>query len=107
MIFKLLITMLSLMITSYIVPGISITGIWPGLIAALILGLINILVKPIFVVFTFPLTILTLGLFLFVVNGIMLYLTSFFVEGFHISGIFAATIGAIILSLITGFLQKI
>ena len=101
-----LVTMLALMLTAYFMPGISIDGIWAGLGAALILGLVNIFIKPLLTVITLPLTIITLGLFLFVINGLMLMITAKIVEGFHVSGLLAAILGSIVLSLVNGLLHS-
>ncbi|AZO93514.1 phage holin family protein [Halocella sp. SP3-1] len=104
---KLLITMIALMITAYIVPGIYVSGFIAGLLAALILGFVNAVFKPIFTILTLPFTIITFGLFLFVINGLMLLITAAFVPGFYISGIFSAIIASIILSFINWILEGI
>ncbi|QTL99786.1 phage holin family protein [Iocasia frigidifontis] len=104
---KLLITMVALMITAYIVPGIYVSGFIAGLLAALILGFVNAVFKPIFTILTLPFTIITFGLFLFVINGLMLLITAAFVPGFYISGIFSAIIASIILSFINWILEGI
>lgn len=104
---KLLITMLALMITAYIVPGIYVSGFIAGLFAALILGFVNAVFKPIFTILTLPFTIITFGLFLFVINGLMLLIAAAFVPGFYVSGIFSAIIASIILSFINWILEGI
>ncbi len=71
------------------------------LVAALVLGLLNAIVRPIFIFLTFPITLVTLGLFLIVINGIMLELTAFFVPGFRIESFWWAIIGAILLSIVS------
>ena len=71
------------------------------LVAALVLGLLNAIVRPIFIFLTFPITILTLGLFLIVINAIMLELTAFFVSGFRIDGFRWALLGAVLLSIVS------
>lgn len=101
---NLLINMLALIILVQILPGITITSIWAGFWAALILGLVNVLIKPIFILFTLPLTLLSLGLFLFVVNGLMLLLVAALVPGFAVSGLFIAIVGALLLSIISWFI---
>ena len=105
MLIKLLFSMLALMLTALFVPGIYITGFWPGLFAALILGLVNAFLKPLVIILTLPITILTMGLFYFVINGLMLYLTSFLVDGFFITNIFAAIFGALILGILNALLS--
>ncbi|HMA59745.1 MAG TPA: phage holin family protein [Halanaerobiales bacterium] len=104
---KLLITMVALFITAYIIPGMSIQGLFAGFVAALILGIVNVVVKPIFIVLTLPLTILTMGLFLLVVNGLMLMLSASLVPGFMVAGFWSAVFGAILLSIVTWFLNSI
>lgn len=104
---KLLITMAALYITAYIVPGMFIQGLFAGFVAALILGIVNVIVKPIFIILTLPLTIVTLGLFLIVVNGLMLWLVAGLVPGFLVAGFWSAVFGAILLSIVTWFLNSI
>ena len=104
---KILITMLALFITAKVVPGIYITGIWSGFWAALILGLVNLFIKPIFTVLTLPFTILSLGLFLFVVNGLMILITAALVSGFYVAGIGAAVFGSIVLSFFTWVINQV
>jgi len=102
---KLLITMAALLITAYILPGMYIDGLFAGFVAALILGLANIIVKPIFIILTLPLTIMTLGLFLIVINGLMLWMSAAIVPGFFITGFWNAIFAAILLSIVTWFLN--
>ncbi len=102
---KLIVTMLALMLISTLLPGITVEGFWSVFWAALVLGLVNILIKPLFIILTLPITILTLGLFLFVVNGIMLYLSSYFVSGFYVANLFSAVIGALFVSIISAVLK--
>jgi putative membrane protein len=104
---KFLITVLALVLTAQLLPGITIYSLSAGIWAALILGLANTFVRPVLTVFTFPLTVLTLGLFLFVINGLMFLLTANFVTGFEVTGIFAATIGSIVLSIINSLMSDI
>lgn len=96
-----LVTAVSLMITAYIVPGFVVNNFVAALVAAVILGLVNAIVKPILVLLTLPLTILTLGLFLFVINAITIWLAGVFTPGFAVAGFGAALIGSIVLTLVT------
>lgn len=105
MLARLIINMFALIITALIIPGIYISGAMAGLLAALILGVVNVMVKPVLTILTLPLTILTMGLFLLVINGLMLMLTAYFVPGFYVDGLLSAVLGAVILSLISGFLK--
>jgi len=102
---KLMITMFAIWFAAWLVPGIAINTPATGFVAALILGLINILIKPIFTILTLPLTILTLGLFLLVLNGLMLMLAAYFVPGFYVSSLMAAIFGSIVISFVTSLLS--
>jgi putative membrane protein len=98
---RLLATSVGLLIASGLVSGISFSGFPTLFFAALILGCVNAIIRPIVVVLTIPFTLVTLGLFLFVVNAAMLALTAFLVPGFFVAGFGPALIGSIIVS-ITG-----
>ncbi|MGA3106174.1 MAG: phage holin family protein [Terriglobales bacterium] len=94
-------------IVAHIVPGIYVTGPIAALIAAAIIGLINATLGLVLKILTFPLTILTLGLFWFVINAVMLELAAMFVQGFYVRNFIAALIGAVMLSLVSSVLQWI
>lgn len=102
---------ISLLITAYLVPGVAVASFPAALIASVVIGLVNAVVKPILILLTLPLTILTLGLFLLVVNGISLSLAAYFTPGLSVSGFWPAVIGAIVLSIISsvigGFASKL
>lgn len=102
---KWLISAISLMIVAYFVPGFHVRGFVAALIAAAVIGFINATLGTIVKVLTFPITIVTLGLFLIVVNAIMLKLAALFVPGFQVDTWLAAIIGAILLSLVSSFLH--
>jgi len=103
--FRLLITALGLWLAATIVPGVAIKG-WGGLLAAaLVLGIVNAVIRPVILVLTLPLTVLTLGLFILVVNGISLYLVAWLVPGFSLSGLGAAILASIVVGL-TGWLAS-
>jgi putative membrane protein len=87
------------------VPGISVSGPTAALIAALVIGLINATLGLVLKILTFPLTILTLGLFWFVINALMLELAAYFVSGFYVRNFIAALLGAVMLSLVSSVLQ--
>lgn len=101
-----LITAISLLITAFVVPGITLSSVTVAAIAAIALGLVNAIVRPILILFTLPLTILTLGLFLLVVNAISFSLAAYFIQGFTINNFFDAIIGSVILSLVSGLLSS-
>lgn len=96
-----LVTAISLMITAYIVPGFVVSSFGAAVIAAIVLGLINAIVKPILVLLTLPLTIVTLGLFLFVINALTIWLAGALTPGFDVTGFIPALVGSIVLTLIT------
>lgn len=101
-----LITAISLIITAYLIPGITLASFSVAAIAAIVLGLINALIRPLLILFTLPLTILTLGLFLFIINAISFNLVAYFTPGFNIANFWDAILGSIVLSLISGVLSK-
>ncbi|ACK68845.1 membrane protein of unknown function [Gloeothece citriformis PCC 7424] len=96
-----IVTAVSLIITANLIPGIVIASWTTAAIAAIVLGLVNAIVKPILILLTLPLTILTLGLFLLIVNAISLSLVAYFTPGFDISSFWDALIGSIVLSFVT------
>ena len=96
---------LAVWIVSQVVPGIHVNSAMTALIAALVIGLVNATIGLILKVLTFPLTILTLGLFWFVINALMLELASVLVTGFEVHGFIAAFLGAIVLSVVSSVLH--
>jgi len=94
-------------IVAHLVPGISVSGPVAALIAALAIGFINATIGLVLKVVTFPLTLITLGVFWFVINALMLELASAVVPGFHVNGFRAAFLGAIVLSLVNVLLKAI
>ncbi|MCK4540367.1 phage holin family protein [Candidatus Parcubacteria bacterium] len=106
-ILKLLITSFAVIIGAYLIPSVTVASPWSALWVALILGLINITVKPLLVVLTLPINILTLGLFTFIINAGMILLVSSIVKGFEVEGFLAAFIFGITLSILNYVLNKI
>ena len=102
-----LINALALLALKYIMPSITVDSFVTALIVAVVLGLINTLIRPLFVLLTLPVTILTLGLFLFVINGLLFWAVGSFVPGFHVAGFWAGVFGAIIYSVISWALSAI
>lgn len=98
---RLFVTALALGIASAIVPGLAITGFWTLLGAAFLLGLVNAVIRPILIVLTLPITLLTLGLFLWVINAAMLSLVAAMMDGFAISGFFSALLASLVVSLVS------
>lgn len=95
-----LLSAIALILVSKIVPGFYVMGIWPALIASLVIGLLNASVGLALKIVTFPLSILTLGIFLLVINGLMLLIASAVVPGFKIAGFTPAFLGAVVLALL-------
>jgi len=95
---RMLVTALGLALAAHLVPGIEIADPVTLLAAALLLGIVNAVVRPLAVLLTLPLTLLTLGVFLLVINAAMLMLVAWLLEGFHISGFWAALAGFLIVS---------
>ena len=99
--------MVAILIISYLLPGmIRVDGVWVALVAAFILGIVNIVIRPILIFFTLPITILTLGLFLLVINGLMLWLVSAIVKGFQVSGFWGAVVGSLLISIVSWVLSR-
>ena len=101
LIIKWLIMVLAIAISSYLVPGVAIAGFWSALWLALFLGVVNILIKPILILVTLPINILTLGLFTFVINALMILLAASVIKGFSVSGFWVAMLFSIVLSIVS------
>jgi len=100
-----LLSALSLVIVAHVVPGFDVTGFGAALIAAVVIGLVNATVGSVLKILTFPLTLMTLGVFWIVINALMLKLAAALVTGFTIRGFLPAFFGAIVLSLVNVFLR--
>ena len=96
---RVLIIILGLLVASALVPGVEIDGAGSFILAAILLGLANAFVRPIAVLLTLPLTIVTLGLFLFVVNAAMFGLVAAILDDFHVSGFWSAVLGSLVVSI--------
>ncbi|MFJ1300497.1 phage holin family protein [Pseudomonadota bacterium AL_CKDN230030165-1A_HGKHYDSX7] len=97
----------ALLAVAYLLPGIAVASFGSALIAALVLGLLNMLVKPVLVLLTLPITIVTLGLFLIVLNALLFWFAGSVLRGFQVNGFWWAVAGAILYSLISGLLTKL
>jgi putative membrane protein len=97
---KWLIMAVSIVISAYLIPGVKVSGFLSALWVALFLGIVNVLIKPILLLITLPINILTLGLFTFVINALLILLASSLVKGFEVSGFWVAVLFSIVLSLI-------
>jgi len=104
---SLLLNALALIITSKIVPGIYVPDFGVALLAAIIIGLVNTFIRPILLILTAPINLLTLGLFTFVINALMLYLASLLVPAFEVNGAWSAILGAIVLSVASTILSSL
>jgi len=91
----------ALLLVAYLYPGVAVRDFVAALIAALVLGLVNALIRPILVILTLPVTLLTLGLFLFVINALLFWFVAEIVGGFHVAGFWAALVGSLLYSVIT------
>src|SRR5207249_9413464 len=99
--FRVLINAFAIYLVANVVPGITVVGIGAALVAGLVLGLVNAVVRPILVVLTLPITLVSLGLFLFVLNAFCLWLTSELVRGFEVHGFWPAVFGALFVSVVS------
>lgn len=102
---RVVIVALGLLLASAIVPGVEVEGGWSLLVAALLLGIVNAVVRPVAIILTLPLTILTLGLFLLIINAAMLSLVAWMLDGLVVTGFWPAFFGSIVVS-ITGWLAS-
>jgi putative membrane protein len=102
-----LISAVSLVIVAYLIPGIQLQGVGPALIAPIVIGLVNATVGFILKIVTFPITILSLGLFLLVINALMLMFAAYIVPGFAVAGFWSAFFGAIVLSIVSMILRSV
>jgi len=104
---KWLVTSLALFAAAYLVGGVVIDEFWAGLAAAALLGIANAVLRPILIVLTLPVTVLTLGLFLLVINALMLEFVAWAIDGFHVNGFWSAFFGALIISIVSWFVSLI
>ena len=96
-----LLNALALMAVAFLYSGVQVSGIFPALIAALVLGLVNAIIRPVLVFLTLPVTLLTLGLFIFVINALLFWLVAEMVKGFAVNGFMASLIGSLLYSAIS------
>ncbi|NND62531.1 MAG: phage holin family protein [Flavobacteriaceae bacterium] len=102
-ILKILLTGLAVLILAYVLPGVAVESYWAAVIVAIVLALLRLIVKPILVVLTFPITVVTLGLFLLVINAVIILMADYFIDGFAVKNIW----WALAFSLLLSFLQSI
>jgi putative membrane protein len=104
---KIFITASSVMLASYLLPGIHVSTFWVALLVALVLSLLNVFLKPLLVLITLPFTVFTFGLFLLVINAVIIMIASAWVKEFKVDGFWWALIFSIIVSIITSLLEKL
>jgi len=102
-----LITTVAILITAYVLPGVTVRSFVAAVVTALVLGLINAIIRPILVVLTLPLTIVTLGLFIFILNALLVLLTSAIVPGFDVRSFWWALLFSLVFSVVSFILHRI
>lgn len=100
-IIRILVTALGLLLAAYLIPAIQIDSLYIAIITAVILGILNLIARPILVVLTLPITILTLGLFIFIINAALFLFAASFIDGFTVDGFIPALLGSIIVSVVS------
>jgi putative membrane protein len=102
---RVIVNAVAILLISYLLPQVvTADGVMAALAAAFVLGLVNAVVRPLFVLLTLPITVVTLGAFLLVINGLLLVLVSYIVPGFHVNGFLAAVVGSVLLSAVSWIL---
>ena len=104
MIIRILLTGIVVVLLAELLPGVAVASYWTAILVAVLLALLNFIVKPILVLFTLPITIITLGLFLLVINAIIILLADAFIGGFEVSGFWIALLFSLLLSLFQSIL---
>ena len=97
----------ALLLVSWLLPAVQVQSVGAALVAALVLGLVNAVIRPVLVLLTLPVTVLTLGLFIFVINGLLFLGVANILEGFHVAGFWWAVLGAVIYSLVSWALSAL
>jgi putative membrane protein len=103
---KLLLTAFILLLVAEFVPGITVDGLYPAIVAAVVLGLLNLFVKPVLFILTLPITILSLGLFMFVINASLFWFAATFIDGFAVSTFWHALLGSLIVTVFSAVGNK-
>jgi putative membrane protein len=102
-----LIHTVALLAVAYVLPGVAVASFTSAIVAALVLGLVNTVIRPILVLLTLPATILTLGLFIFVINGLLFWAVGSFIQGFVVAGFWWGVLGALVYSVISWLLASL
>ncbi len=103
---RILLVALALLIVGEYLPGIMVDGVYAAIIAAIILGLLNTIVRPILVILTLPISLLTLGLFVFVINAVLFWFAASFIQGFAVDSFWWALVGSLIVSIVSAIGQR-
>lgn len=104
---SILINGLAVFFTAYILPGVNVDSFVTAIIVAVVLGIVNFVIKPVLHLLTLPITILTLGLFTFVINALMILLVDYLVDGFHVDNFWAALLFSLVLSVVSSLLRSL
>lgn len=107
LIIRLAVNVFALLVVEYVVPGFVLKDLWTAVVAAIAIGVVNTLIKPVLQLIALPISILTLGIGAFLINVLLLWGTSRLVPGFYIASFTTAVLGSIVLSLVTWFLHKL
>lgn len=104
---NLLLRTIAVLITTYIIPGVNVADFLTAIVLVVVLGVLNAVLKPIVVLLTLPVNVVTLGLFTFIINGLIVFLASLLVPGFFISSFWSGVLFSIVLSLVNWFLNTL
>jgi putative membrane protein len=102
-----LVNAIALIAVAYLMPSISVSSFGSALIAALVLGLVNAIIRPVLVLLTLPVTVITLGLFILVINALLFWFVGSILEGFHVQGFWGALVGSILFSIVSWLLSTL
>lgn len=102
-----LLNALALIAVAYLMPSVTVASFWTALVAALILGLVNAVIRPVLILLTLPVSVLTLGIFILVINGLLFWFVGSFIEGFRVAGFWAGFFGAILFSIVSWALSAL
>jgi len=107
LIINLILNTLAVAVAAYVLPGVFVDGAVAALVVAILIGVVNVVVKPLLVLLTLPITVVTLGLFLFVINALMILLVDWLVPGFQVDGFWWALLFSLVVSLVGSFLSAL
>lgn len=100
-----LVSTLAILITAYILPGVHVTGFWAAFVLAIVLGIVNTIIRPVLIILTLPLTVLSLGISVLFINGLLIVLATYIVPGFTVASYWSAFFFAIVLAVVSWILQ--